>query len=863
MAESILKLKVASEEYENKLKRASEGLQKYIEGCRKVGGTLEHLDDGVLDFVKALGSMETKSTSARGKINELKKSFTDMKVEYLQMTEAEKNGDIGKALSKSLDQMKTRFRDAKDELAEINKELNDVGAEGGSKFGQFGNVLDTIGHKLGLTANATELLTSKTALMYSGIGAGIAIIGKATDAWTKYNAELAKQDQITVVTTGLKDDDAKRMTDTMRALSDTYNVDFREAINAANTLMTQFGKTGDEAMQLLKDGMQGMIQGDGPKMLAMIKQFAPAFRDAGISAEQLIAIIHNSEGGLFSDENMNAILMGIKNIRNMTDQTAKDLANLGINGEEMSKKMSDGTMSVFQALQKVSEALENANAGSKEAGRVMQDVFGRQGAMQGMKLSRAIAELNTNLEETKKQTGEVGEAFGELQAANERLNVAIREAFSYDGWEQMAMGIKTSLIGALADVIEHLAIIKEGFSSLFGGGKKNNKNDIPNNDPRQNPNRYEVTTDSNGNVINATKYNNGRVIDMTGYEQAQQGVVVTGHRPIKSTGKGGKNGNTGIDKEEVNRAKMLAELRKEELKATKEIAAIRAKEHQTETIGTSGFNEQNIANWTSMMKDQMSKADFGSVVYDSIEENLRDMTTITDLTKEALKRGLSPESLGLTELFETAFDGIDVPDDTLQAIVEKINAAIKDGVKLEINRGSGKVNEKKEEKPENKQDKSFVEVAGKLDGGINNMVSSLDRLGLEIPEGFQSVLSGIQSMLGVLQSIALIVEAIEAMQQVGTFLGIFHNGGIVPHAANGYYVPGNRFSGDTTPVLANAGELILNKAAQSSIASQLEGVNSMQNMKLEAIVTGEQIRLALNNNGRRTGRGEYVQTNRM
>ena len=36
-----------------------------------------------------------------------------------------------------------------------------------------------------------------------------------------------------------------------------------------------------------------------------------------------------------------------------------------------------------------------------------------------------------------------------------------------------------------------------------------------------------------------------------------------------------------------------------------------------------------------------------------------------------------------------------------------------------------------------------------------------------------------------------------------------------------------------------------------------------QTEKLEAVVTGEQIRLALNNNGRRTGRGEYVQSNRM
>jgi hypothetical protein len=32
------------------------------------------------------------------------------------------------------------------------------------------------------------------------------------------------------------------------------------------------------------------------------------------------------------------------------------------------------------------------------------------------------------------------------------------------------------------------------------------------------------------------------------------------------------------------------------------------------------------------------------------------------------------------------------------------------------------------------------------------------------------------------------------------------------------------------------------------------------NLNLTATVSGEQIRLALNNNGRRTGKGEYVQS---
>jgi hypothetical protein len=45
-----------------------------------------------------------------------------------------------------------------------------------------------------------------------------------------------------------------------------------------------------------------------------------------------------------------------------------------------------------------------------------------------------------------------------------------------------------------------------------------------------------------------------------------------------------------------------------------------------------------------------------------------------------------------------------------------------------------------------------------------------------------------------------------------------------------------------------------------NLASQLEG-NGLGNLNLTATIKGEQIKLALNNNGRRTGKGEFVQSN--
>lgn len=457
MADVITRLKIESGEYDSKIKRAVSGLQNMEQECRRVDGTLAILEKDQKQYVQSLGQMQTVSNTVRGKIGELTSAYVELSSQYKRLTEEEKKGDFGKALSSSLEQIKQRISDSKKELSDIQKELNG----GTSKFGDFGKVIDTVGNRLGVSGSLTEMLTSKTAMLTAGVGAGIAIVGEATKAWMSYNAELAKQDQITKVTAGLEGPDSNRLTDAARAMADVYKVDFREAINAANTLMTQFGKTGDEAIQLLRDGMQGMVMGDGQKLLNMIKQYAPAFRDAGISASQLVAIIQNSEGGIFTDQNMNAIVMGIKNIRLMTNQTSEALAKLGIDGQDMTKKLNDGTMTIFDALKQVMGALQNVGSGSQAAGEVMQTVFGRQGVSAGTNLAKAIESLNTNLQETKRQTGEVGEAYDDLLRSTEKLNTAIREAFGYNGWEEMATGIKSKLITALADVLTLLNKIRD------------------------------------------------------------------------------------------------------------------------------------------------------------------------------------------------------------------------------------------------------------------------------------------------------------------------------------------------------------------------------------------------------------------
>ena len=463
MADSILRLKVESQEYDNKLKRAAEGLQKYVDECRKAGGTLEVVEQDTLDFVRAVGNMTTVSKSAKGSINEMTRAFTDLKVQYNELTNAEKSSPYGRALYSSMEQLRARIKDAKDEMRGINMELS------GSKFGQFGGIIDDIGHQMGITANITELVTSGTALMTAGIGAAATAAIAAAKAFAAYNAELSSQQQVTTVVTGLSGEDADKMTTAARALAKTYNVDFRQAIEAANTLMSQFGENADDTMQILRDGMQGMLQGDGNKLLQMIQRYAPAFQSAGVSASELVAVIQNSEGGIFTDENMQAIVMGIKNIREMTSATSEALSKLGIDGRLMSKQINEGTLTVFDALKQVSEQMVDINSNSQAAGEVLRAVFGRSGVMAGTNVAKAISQLNTNLASAKIRTGELGVAYSQLELANERLEGAMKEAFGYDGWNQMTVEIKTGLVTALSDVLEGITKVKNVLSDMEPG----------------------------------------------------------------------------------------------------------------------------------------------------------------------------------------------------------------------------------------------------------------------------------------------------------------------------------------------------------------------------------------------------------
>lgn len=341
------------------------------------------------------------------------------------------------------------------------------------------------------------------------------------------------------------------------------------------------------------------------------------------------------------------------------------------------------------------------------------------------------------------------QANAKLENAMLELGNAMQEVFGYTGWDDMAKGIKTELVGALTFTVETIGRAKDAWNSLMQAmGIQDKPQKKPSTPSGPAPNgTYVEQTDSDGN-IQTGHWMNGEIK----WESA--GVTITGHKRDKT-------------------------------KTTK-----------TPRKTGSEFDASKVAFNPTM--DESLKADpdryFQSVWGMADQQNLR------------AYMGFGKKQWD---------SGRDIT---------------------------------KNEKPSDLEDKKDSANLADITGAVGNMFTCLENIGIEIPKGFAEA-------FGIMNTIVAIISAIQAMQEVGTFLGIFANGGVV-HGANGI-VPGRSFSGDNIPAMLNSGETVLTRAQSSNLVSMLNN-NGLGNLQLETIVSGEDLKFVLNNTGRRTGTGEIM-----
>lgn len=172
---------------------------------------------------------------------------------------------------------------------------------------------------------------------------------------------------------------------------------------------------------------------------------------------------------------------------------------------------------------------------------------------------------------------------------------------------------------------------------------------------------------------------------------------------------------------------------------------------------------------------------------------------------------------------------------------------------------SGALNQKDSLSSAAKSAQGAAQAFGALGQAMSTIKDPAAQVAGTIAMAIANVAGGMAAMLAAPQStsqswgwIALAITATATM--ISTIAAI-------KSATSGYAeggrIVGSSYTGDAVPIMANAGEIVLNASQQQNLAEALQTSTSTPEYALTSI-SGEQLVTVINNYGKRSGRGELI-----
>lgn len=333
------------------------------------------------------------------------------------------------------------------------------GAESKAVFTAIGDGAKALGKTLlGLLSNPVFLAI-----------AGIAAAGAAFKWWYDYNAGLVEATRLTQQFTGKSGDDLKAFRNEVQAVADSFNTDFRETLIATNALSKQFGISANEALQLVKDGFLAGGDANG-EFLDTLKEYPAYFKEAGISADQFVAIVtQTNKMGIFSDKGVDAIKEANLRLREMTTATAAALDGIGISSEQVQKDLQTGTKTTFDVIQDVSAKLAELPDNAATVGAAIADIFGGPGEDAGLQYLRTLKDISTNMDEVKGKAGVLAQLQEEQLQSQIELQNALSGLFDATGgnFETLTTQAKVFVNQGLTAIIKGVIDVVNYFIELY------------------------------------------------------------------------------------------------------------------------------------------------------------------------------------------------------------------------------------------------------------------------------------------------------------------------------------------------------------------------------------------------------------
>ena len=767
MADSILRLRVESQEYDNKLKRAAEGIRHLADVAHKGGGELTGLEKAEIDYINALGDMETKSRSAAGQARELENAFKELTVIYNNLNEVEKADEGGKALAASLETLRQRTIDAKSQLDAASQSLKvneDAGKENSS-------MLEQLAGKFTVNIDAIKLFNL-------GLKASKAVLDVAKDAFFNNEENL---------------DEWGRTVESCESV-------YRGFLNSINTGdISGFLSNIQTITQAARDAYDALDE------LATFNAFNKA-NIAGARADLTGSIADFREGKGGKDDvskASEALIKELQTKQNLQEEAykkviAKVAAERGVKESDLMKVMTGnyGTFKELKDLQYTGRKTTMvATGGTFTSGPTYRQVTEAVPANEREKLAQAIKHLNDTEIDNFQSLAEAAK-MTEIEINNQRKMVA-----------RVLNG-------------------KQGGNSGSGGGS--------------------VSGGKGGKTT-------PEYIPLEGSIDAQTKKV----QDLQKAWRAAADDKSREDiKKQIDEAQRTLDLMTGKINAMPKI-----------DIKFDGLAPNGLTGKVRTPEDlQQSAVKMKQAVQLEIDQEASkvDSETLKTLMKDAIQNGIDGMDLQFGILGEKISKGINIHDDSWQGIIDQYNA-LREMIGEEpivINFETGKIDKVVREVDKLKKTiNTTANVVGTIGQAFNAIEDPAAKVAGVVAQAIANVALAYSDALAKTQAEkfniwGFIAASAAAMVSMGTTIASIHS---ATGYAEGGIVKGNTYSTDSIPIMANAGEVILNRAQSGVLASQLEGsASGFRNGQIVGRIEGEKIVLVANRYFRRTGQGEIV-----
>lgn len=232
-------------------------------------------------------------------------------------------------------------------------------------------------------------------------------IGNVSSALSQFSDRMRGLQSANIMITqltGKTGDEMLKLRNNVQAVAEHFGADFNEVLQSANNLSKAFGISIEDAMKLVQDGFVSGANANG-EFLDTLKEYPRYFKEAGLSAEDFVAITTNAATqGVFSDKGVDVIKEGNLRIREMTTATADALNNIGISAEQVQADLQAGSITTFDVMQMVAAKLNELPASSAAVGTAIADIFGGPGEDAGLEYIKTLANIQLNMDAVKAAT---------------------------------------------------------------------------------------------------------------------------------------------------------------------------------------------------------------------------------------------------------------------------------------------------------------------------------------------------------------------------------------------------------------------------------------------------------------------------